>query len=169
MKAVGAVVTVGDDVDTDVIYPARYLAVLDPADQATRLFEPLGESFRARLVKSGVLVAGWNFGCGSSREHAVTSLKGAGVRVVIARSFSRIFFRNAINIGLPVVASAALADALKDGDRVEVDLARGEATMPDGRAIGFDRMPEELLAILSAGGLWAARAAATPRQERTDA
>jgi 3-isopropylmalate dehydratase small subunit len=158
MKASGTVAMVGDDVDTDVIFPARYLAVLDPKDQARHLFEPLGPGKRDAIMAGGVLVGGWNLGCGSSREHAVTSLLGAGCRLVIAKSFSRIFFRNAVNNGLAVVVAPDLADALSEGDEVEVDLAAGAATA-GGRDFAFAPLSPELLTILSAGGLWAARRA----------
>ncbi|MBU0725210.1 MAG: 3-isopropylmalate dehydratase [Alphaproteobacteria bacterium] len=155
MKVSGTVTTIGDDIDTDIIFPARYLAILDPKEQAKYLFEPLGAAFRDQVCAGGVLAAGWNFGCGSSREHAVTSLIGAGVKLVVAKSFSRIFFRNSINTGLPVIVSPELADAVVDGVPVEVDLAAGGAKLGD-RLIAFTSLSPELLAILTAGGLWAA-------------
>lgn len=155
MQISGSATVVGDDVDTDVIFPARYLAVLDRADQAKHLFEPLGPEVRQSIMNGGVLVGGWNFGCGSSREHAVTSMIGAKVRLVIAKSFSRIFFRNAINIGLPVIAAPEVAGALSNGDSVEANLATGEAVV-HGKTIVFAPLSPDLLRILSAGGLWAA-------------
>jgi len=156
MQASGTAVVVGDDVDTDVIFPGRYLAVLDPVDQAKHLFEPLGPDIRDRILAGGVVVGGWNFGCGSSREHAVTAMNGAGVRMVIAKSFSRIFYRNAINTGLAVVIAPTLARALKDGDAVSADLAAGTAEAL-GKTFVFTPLAPALLAIVSAGGLWAAR------------
>jgi 3-isopropylmalate/(R)-2-methylmalate dehydratase small subunit len=159
MEARGFATIVGDDVDTDVIFPARYLAVLDPRDQAKHLFEPLGHGLRDRIVAGGVLVGGWNLGCGSSREHAVTALIGAGVRLVIAKSLARIFFRNAVNNGLPVVVAPDLAAALGDGDEVWADLAVGRVSAR-GKDFRFAPLSPELLAILSGGGLWAARRAA---------
>lgn len=158
MRVQGRATTVGDDVDTDVIFPARYLAVLDPRDQARHLFEPLGPAMRESIAAGGVLVGGWNLGCGSSREHAVTALLGAGCRLVVAKSFARIFFRNAVNNGLAVVVAPELAETLRDGDEVEADLAAGRART-GGREIAFAPLSPELLAILSAGGLWAARQA----------
>jgi 3-isopropylmalate/(R)-2-methylmalate dehydratase small subunit len=104
-----------------------------------------------------VLVGGWNLGCGSSREHAVTALLGGGTRLVIAKSFARIFFRNAINNGLAVVTASELAAALADGDSVSADLSAGRAEA-HGRSFAFEPLTAELLTILSAGGLWAARA-----------
>ena len=157
MKLNGQAILVGDDVDTDVIFPARYLAVLDRKQQAKHLFEPLGAEFRERLDRSTVLAAGWNLGCGSSREHAVTSLIGHGVRFVVAKSYARIFFRNAINIGLPVVESPELAAAIADGAAVEVDLAAGVGST-GGQSYRFEPLPPALLEILTAGGLWARRA-----------
>ena len=160
MKVQGIVTTIGDDIDTDIIFPARYLAILDPKEQAKYLFEPLGADFRDKVCAGGVLAAGWNFGCGSSREHAVTSLIGAGVKLVVAKSFSRIFFRNSINTGLPVIVSSELAEAVADGVSVEVDLEAGSAQV-GGRSIAFDPLSPELLTILTAGGLWAAHAQKT--------
>ena len=129
MKVAGIATVLGDDIDTDIIFPGRYLAVLKPEEQARHLFEPLGEPLRQQVMAGGVIVAGWNFGCGSSREHAVTAMIGAGVRLVVAKSFSRIFFRNAVNNGLAVVMDAALAGAIADGDAVEADLRAGTATV----------------------------------------
>jgi 3-isopropylmalate/(R)-2-methylmalate dehydratase small subunit len=152
----GKAVVVGDDVDTDVIFPARYLAVLDRKDQARHLFEPMGAEFKARLAEADVLAAGWNLGCGSSREHAVTSMLGHGMRLVVAKSFARIFFRNAINIGLPVVECPALAEAIGDGAQVTVDLAAGSGRVAGSDAEHrFEPLPPALLEILTAGGLWA--------------
>lgn len=154
MELGGRATVLGDDIDTDVIFPGRYLAVLDPVDQSKHLFETLGEAVRRRAIDNGLIVAGWNFGCGSSREHAVTAMLGGGIRVVLARSFSRIYFRNAVNNGLAVVACPAAVDAILDDDPVSVDLARGSVVYPSGRA-SFAPLPPQLLAILTAGGLWA--------------
>lgn len=160
MKVSGRATKVGDDIDTDVIFPARYLAVLDPQDQAKHLFEPLGKEVGRKISEGGVLVGGWNLGCGSSREHAVTSLVGAGAKLVVAKSFSRIFFRNAVNNGLPVVISPDLADAISEGGFVEADLGEGVAQAGDTQ-VRFSPLPEKLLSILSEGGLWAARKSQT--------
>lgn len=164
MRIQGTAVCVGDDVNTDVMYPGRYLAVREPREQAQHLFESLGSDLRSRLAEGGVLVGGWNLGSGSSREHAVTALIGNGVRLVIAKSFSRIFFRNAVNNGLPVVASPDLAERLSDNAEVRVDLASGEAYVA-GSEIRFAPMPSQLLAILSGGGLWAMHASKKGRAE----
>ena len=155
MKVHGSAVVFGDDIDTDTIFPGRYLAVLRPEDQALHLFEPLGEPVRLKVMAGGVIVGGWNFGCGSSREHAVTSMIGAGVRLLVAKSFSRIFFRNAVNNGLAVVISPEIAGAVRDDDQVKVDLRAGTALI-EGAPHRFTPLPPEVLAILLAGGLWAA-------------
>ncbi len=165
MQVSGHATVLGDDIDTDTIFPGRYLAVLRPEDQAKHLFEPLGEAMRQRVSQGGVIVGGWNFGCGSSREHAVTAMIGAGVRLVVARSFSRIFFRNAVNNGLAVVVSPEIAAAVADGDAVSADLAAGRATVA-GTEHRFQPLPPEVLRILVAGGLWAAMA---PGSAATDA
>lgn len=158
MQVQGIATVLGDDIDTDIIFPGRYLAVLRPEDQAKHLFEPLGEALRQQVMAGGVIVGGWNFGCGSSREHAVTSMIGAGVRLLIAKSFARIFFRNAVNNGLAVVVSPDIAGAIADGDAVTADLRSGIATVA-GKSHSFTPLPAEVLSILVAGGLWAARSA----------
>ena len=156
----GVATVFGDDVDTDTIFPGRWLAVLRPEDQAKHLFETLGEGVRQQVMAGGVVVGGWNFGCGSSREHAVTAMIGAGVRLVVAKSFSRIFFRNAVNNGLAVVMNEALAAAVRDGDRVQADLQSGEALVA-GALHRFTPLPAEVLEILTADGLWAAKTGKT--------
>jgi len=156
MKVAGIATVLGDDIDTDIIFPGRYLAVLKPEEQARHLFEPLGEVLRQQVIAGGVIVGGWNFGCGSSREHAVTAMIGAGVRLVVAKSFSRIFFRNAVNNGLAVVMDAGMAGAISDGDAIEADLQAGTATVAS-TPHRFAPLPAEVLAILVAGGLWAAK------------
>src|SRR5262245_6640738 len=108
MQISGEVLRVGDDIDTDVIYPARYMSLVDRSVQAQHLFEALGDDMAGKVARHPVLATGWNFGCGSSREHAVTALLGAGVRLVAGKSFARLFFRNAINNGLPVISCPEL-------------------------------------------------------------
>mgnify|MGYP006145386709 CR=1 FL=1 len=156
MHVQGTATVLGDDIDTDVIFPARYLAVLKPEDQAKYLFEPLGEVLQQKVFNGGVVVGGWNFGCGSSREHAVTSMLGANVRLVLAKSFSRIFFRNAVNNGLAVVISPDIASSIADGDKIYADLEKGQVSV-NSKTLAFTPLPPEVLAILSAGGLWAAK------------
>jgi len=159
MQVQGTATVLGDDIDTDVIFPGRYLAVLRPEDQAKHLFETLGEDLRRRVIAGGVIAGGWNFGCGSSREHAVTAMIGAGVRLVVAKSFSRIFFRNAVNNGLAVIMNEELAGAIRDGDAVSADLELGTCTVA-GTAHSFPPLPSEIRTMLLAGGLWAAKTGA---------
>ena len=158
MKVEGFATVLGDDIDTDVIFPARHLAVLRPEDQAKYLFEPLGEVVQQKVLAGGVVIGGWNFGCGSSREHAVTSMLGANVRLVLAKSFSRIFFRNAVNNGLAVVISPEIVSAVTEGDKICADLQTGQVSV-NGKVLSFTPLPSEVLSILSAGGLWAAKLA----------
>ncbi|NMC10632.1 MAG: 3-isopropylmalate dehydratase small subunit [Methanothrix sp.] len=143
----------GDDVDTDVIIPGKYLRTKDTKLWAEHVMEGLDPQFASRVRKGDVIVAGRNFGSGSSREQAPRALKEAGVAAVVAKSFARIFYRNAINVGLPLVE----ADVdCKDGDVVEVDLASGTVRVGE-RVIQGSRLPDFLLDVLQAGGLVAHR------------
>ncbi len=142
----------GDDIDTDVIYPGRYLPLLDPAEMAAHALEGIDPEFPGKLRPGDILAAGKNFGCGSSREQAATCLKSAGVSCVIARSFSRIFFRNAVNLGLPLIECGEAADAVKTGDTVTVDFRSGTIRVGE-RSFSFPPLPEAVLSILEEGGL----------------
>lgn len=153
MKVRGPAIVVGDDVNTDVMFPGRYLTEYDPAEQAKHLFEGLGDEWPARIRSHKVVVGGWNMGAGSAREQVATGLLAAGVRVVVAKSFSRLFFRNAINNGLPAVESPELAESIRDGDEVTIDLAKGEARVRD-RTIRFEPLPPKLQEIVAQRGLW---------------
>lgn len=148
----GKAIVFGDNVNTDVIIPGRYLVSIDPAELAEHAFEPLGPETQQRLRASRVVVAGRNFGCGSAREQASTCLIGAGVQAVVAASFSRVFFRNAINTGLVAVESPAAAGAIADGDEVSVDYHAG-VVETGGERYTFAPYPEHLREILEAGGL----------------
>jgi len=150
----GRVHRYGDHVNTDVIIPARYLNTTDVAELAAHCMEDLDPDFGREVRPGDMLVAGENFGCGSSREHAPVALKGAGIGCVIAASFARIFFRNAINVGLPVlVCPEAVADA-RTGDEMTVDLARGHITnATQGRDYLAEPFPDFLQQIIAAGGL----------------
>jgi 3-isopropylmalate/(R)-2-methylmalate dehydratase small subunit len=142
----------GDDVDTDRIIPGKYTKTLDRKALAAHALEDLDPEFRTRMAPGDVIVAGANFGCGSSREQAPIALQAAGVSAVIARSFARIFFRNAINLGLPALEVPDLACAT--GERIEIDLARGVVRNVDrGTEHRAAAMPEVMIAILAAGGL----------------
>jgi 3-isopropylmalate dehydratase small subunit len=150
----GRVHKFGDDLDTDLIIPARYLNTSDPAELARHAMEDADPTFAGRVKPGDLVVAGKNFGCGSSREHAPLALKAAGVAAVIAPSFARIFYRNAFNIGLPIFEAAEAARALEDGEEVAVDPAAGRirrvATGEEFAATPFPAFMQELVA---AGGL----------------
>jgi len=154
MKAItGRVWKYGDDVNTDVIFPGKYTYTLtDPADMARVALEDLDPTFAAGVRKHDVIVAGANFGCGSSREQGATCLVYAGVGAVVARSFSRLFFRNAINAGLPLVQSPEAVAALDKGDEVTVDVAAGTVVTPNG-TFDFPPLPEAVIGIFEDGGL----------------
>lgn len=154
MKFKGTAFRYGRDVDTDVIIPARYLNTSDPAELAKHCLEDLDPTFVNRVKKGDIVVADENFGCGSSREHAPVAIKAAGVSVVIAKSFARIFYRNAINIGLPIMECPEAADAISDGDVVYVDadtgVVRDETTSATFQAQPFPPFIQE---IINEGGL----------------
>ena len=153
----------GDNVDTDVIIPARYLNTIDPAELGRHCLEDLDPGFATAVKAGDIIVAGRNFGCGSSREHAPLAIKAAGVGAVIAASFARIFFRNAINIGLPIVESPEAAAALQAGRRVSVDLEHGLIRDLDGGGSWSVRpLPSFVLRIVRAGGLIAMIKAQNP-------
>lgn len=144
----------GDNVDTDVIIPARYLSTSDPAELAPHCLEDLDADFMKRMVRGDILVAGSNFGCGSSREHAPLAIKGAGVSCVIAASFARIFFRNALNIGLPILECPEAVLGIRSGQRIEVDLAEGSITNLDtGQVFSARPFPPFLRELVARGGL----------------
>lgn len=144
----------GDNIDTDVILPGPYLPLLNPYDLAAHALEGLNIDFAQKVQPGDLIVAGRNFGCGSSREQAPVALKYAGVSLIIAESFSRIFYRNAMGIGLPVLTCPGLAAAVQEGEVLTVDLATGSVTQEkSGRSWKADQFPEFLLEILSEGGL----------------
>jgi len=148
----GKVITFGENINTDVIIPGRYLVSIDPAELAEHAFEPLGPETQARLRASDVIAAGRNFGCGSAREQAATCLIGAGIKAVVAASFSRVFFRNAINTGLIAVESPAAADAVSDGDEMWIDYDAGTVETR-GLTFPFSPYPKVLQEIMADGGL----------------
>ncbi|MBM3326053.1 MAG: 3-isopropylmalate dehydratase [Calditrichaeota bacterium] len=151
-KISGRVWVLGEDIDTDVIYPGKYLPILDPLEMAKHALEGFDVQFPAKLQLGDFIVAGGGFGCGSSREQAATCLKAAGIAAVVARSFARIFFRNAVNQGLPLV-QADINAKLKDGDQITVDFSAHLISLPDGREIHFPPLDPSVQAILDAGGL----------------
>lgn len=144
----------GNNVDTDLIIPARYLTTSDPNELAQHAMEDADPKWISKMKKGDFIVAGENFGCGSSREHAPIALKTAGVSAVIAKSFARIFYRNAINIGLPILESKEAAKDIKEGDQLEVNLAKGEIKNLSSKMIYKARpFPEFMQKIIKAGGL----------------
>lgn len=153
-KLEGRVWKFGNDIDTDAIIPARYLNTSDAAELASHCMEDADPKFPAKVRKGDIIVAGKNFGCGSSREHAPLAIKAAGVACVIAESFARIFYRNAINIGLPILECPAAVKATEEGDILSIDLSRGVITNRTRNetyeAVPF---PEFMQSIMQAGGL----------------
>lgn len=144
----------GDNVDTDVIIPARYLNTTDPAELAQHCLEDIDAGFASRHAPGDIIVAGRNFGCGSSREHAPIAIKGARVSCVIAASFARIFFRNAVNIGLPIFEAAEAARDIEQGDEIEVDAGAGVVrNLTKGREYQVRPLPPFIGEIIAAGGL----------------
>jgi 3-isopropylmalate/(R)-2-methylmalate dehydratase small subunit len=142
----------GDHVNSDVIIPGRYLVHIDAPTLGQHAFEVLGEGFPARLRQFQILVAGRNFGCGSAREQAATAIRGLGIRAVVACSFARTFYRNAINDGLPIVECPELYAVVREGDEVVIDLAAG-AIQHAGERYAFPRLPDAVRRILELGGL----------------
>ena len=154
MNAEGKVFKYGENVDTDVIIPARYLNVSDGAELAKYCMIDIDKDFASRVNKGDVIVAGKNFGCGSSREHAPLAIKCSGVSCVIAPSFARIFYRNAINIGLPIMECAEAAEEINEGDEVKVDFASGEIyDKTTGKTYKSEPFPEFMQRIIDSGGL----------------
>ena len=154
MKLEGKVWKYGDNIDTDVIIPARYLVTTDPTTLAAHCMEDLDQAFAGQVQPGDIIVGGRNFGCGSSREHAPIAIKGAGVSCIIAESFARIFFRNAINIGLPILESEEAARDAEKGDALTVDLVAGTITnQRTGKTYQASPYPPFVLGIINAGGL----------------
>ncbi|MCK9229730.1 MAG: 3-isopropylmalate dehydratase small subunit [Syntrophales bacterium] len=144
----------GDDVDTDLIIPAKFLNVSEPSALARNCFADLRPDFASSVQAGDILVAGSNFGCGSSREHAPLAIKTAGISLVIAGSFARIFYRNAFNIGLPLIESTEAAGVLADGEEIRVDLSAGTIVrVVDDRHFTAKPVPDFMAEIIQAGGL----------------
>jgi len=149
----GRVWKYGDNVNTDVIFPGKYTySILDPEEMARHALEDLDPDFAQKVKPGDVIIAGRNFGCGSSREQAATCLKYAGVQAVVAKSFARIFFRNAINQGLPVLQSEEAVDNIENGDEIEIDITLGKVKTARGD-FSFPPFSESVMGILEAGGL----------------
>ncbi len=154
MNAKGTVFKYGDNVDTDVIIPARYLNSSDPAELATHCMEDIDKEFVNKVQKGDIIVATKNFGCGSSREHAPIAIKAAGVSCVIAETFARIFYRNSINIGLPIIECKEAAQGIEAGEQVEVDFNSGMIyNRTKGTEFKGQAFPEFMQKIIAAEGL----------------
>ena len=154
MKALGRVFKYGDNVDTDVIIPARYLNSSDPAELATHCMEDIDKDFVKNVAKGDIIVATKNFGCGSSREHAPIAIKAAGVSCVIAETFARIFYRNAINIGLPIIECREASEKIEAGDEVSIDFDSGVITnKTKNETYQGQAFPEFMQRIIKAEGL----------------
>ncbi|MDD3953744.1 MAG: 3-isopropylmalate dehydratase small subunit [Lentisphaeria bacterium] len=154
MKLTGKVIRYGDNVDTDVIIPARYLNTSDPKELASHCMEDLDKTFVKRVQKGDIMVGGQNFGCGSSREHAPIAIKESGIACVVAKSFARIFYRNSINTGLPIVE---FDGEIEEGDLLEIDFEKGILKNLTRQSEGsFPPFPAFLQKIIHAGGLFKA-------------
>ncbi len=155
-KAEGSVLKYGDNIDTDVIIPARYLAIQDKEELASHAMEDIDLDFRKKLKVGDIVVAGKNFGCGSSREHAPQVLQTSGVGCVIAESFARIFYRNSLNIGLPIVEAPEAAKEIQPGDEIEVDFDNGcIVDKTTGKSYSTAPFPPFLQKMIEQGGLMA--------------
>ncbi len=154
MKYTGNVIKYGDNVDTDVIIPARYLNTSDHKELASHCMEDLDKTFVSRVQSGDIITAGQNFGCGSSREHAPIAIKASGVSLVIAKSFARIFYRNSINIGLAIVECPEAVDGISEGDKIEADLDNGIIkNLTTGAEFKTEPFPEFVQKIIENGGL----------------
>ena len=154
MKFQGKVIKYGSNVDTDFIIPARYLNTADHSELAKHCMEDIDKDFVNKVSNGDIIAAGYNFGCGSSREHAPIAIKAAGVSCVIASTFARIFYRNAINIGLPILECPEAAKDIKEGDEIEVDFDSGVIkNLTTGKSYSAEPFPEFIKDIISAGGL----------------
>ena len=154
MQLNGTVIKYGDNVDTDVIIPARYLNTIDKKELASHCMEDLDTTFTSRVKPGDIMVGGENFGCGSSREHAPIAIKESGIALVIAKSFARIFYRNSINIGLPIMECPEAVDAISAGDTVSVDFTTGLITdETTGKTFQAEPFPPFIQKIIADGGL----------------
>jgi 3-isopropylmalate/(R)-2-methylmalate dehydratase small subunit len=143
----------GDHINTDLIIPGRYLDDYSAKNLAAHVMEDADPEFPRKVAKGDIVVAGRNFGCGSSREQAPLALKHAGVSAVVAGSFARIFYRNAINVGLPVISCGSAVSRIAPGDEIRIDLHGGSILLPSGERLSFSPLPDFLIRILDEGGL----------------
>lgn len=144
----------GDNVDTDVIIPARFLNTKDEKELASHCMEDIDKSFSSNVKENDFIVAGYNFGCGSSREHAPLAIKASGIKAVIAKSFARIFYRNAINIGLVIIENETIQDEIDKNDEIKIDLDNGKIiNLTKNKEYSFAPFSEEIQALINKGGL----------------
>lgn len=154
MKFTGNAIKYGDNVDTDVIIPARYLNTSDNKELASHCMEDIDKTFVSRVQAGDIMIGGFNFGCGSSREHAPIAIKESGISLVIAKSFARIFYRNAINIGLAILECPEAVDAIREGDTIEADLDAGVIeNKTTGKTFATQPFPAFIQTIIENGGL----------------
>lgn len=154
MKVSGKAWKFGDDVNTDLIVPGKYLELVDPHEMAKHAMEGIDPGFPGKVSEGDVVIGGRNFGCGSSREHAAIALKYVGVGAVVAESFARIFYRNAINLGLPALECPGISDAVSEGDSLEIDLTGGKVVnATTGKELDFVPLPDFMVEVLDEGGL----------------
>lgn len=153
MKVQGVVHKYNDNVDTDVIIPARYLNTSDHKELASHCMEDIDKEFVSKVKDGDIMVGGWNFGCGSSREHAPIAIKASGIHCIIAKSFARIFYRNAINIGLAIIESKEAAEGIESGDEVSIDFEKGIITnLKTNQSFNTPPFPPFIQEIISANG-----------------
>ncbi|MFH1038199.1 MAG: 3-isopropylmalate dehydratase small subunit [PVC group bacterium] len=154
MKLKGTVWKFGDNVNTDEILAARYLITTDPVEMGSHLMEDIRPGFAREISPGDIIVGGENFGCGSSREHAPLAIKGAGIAAVVAASFARIFYRNALNMGLPIFESAEAARVLEEGEEIEIDESSGRiSNLATGKVCHAHPLPPFMQELIAAGGL----------------
>ena len=153
-KITGKIIVVGNNIDTDQIYPGRFLALTDPVEIGSHCLSGVDENIAGSFEKGGIVVAGTNFGCGSSREHAPIALIHMGTSAVIADSFARIFFRNAINLGLPLIVCKGIGKLVESGQTLRLDIEAGTVTVIEtGESYSCEKLGEQALKILEAGGI----------------
>ena len=156
MIYMGKVIKYGDNIDTDVIIPARHLNTIDKKELASHCMEDIDRDFHKKIAPGDIMVAGWNFGCGSSREHAPIAIRAAGISCVIAKTFARIFYRNAINIGLAILECEAASDGICEGDEVDIDFETGVITnVTKGETYQAEPFPPFIRDMINKGGLMA--------------
>ena len=151
-KFSGKALVLGKNIDTDQIFPGRFLEIVDPVEIGKLCLYGVDPNIAGKFTKGGVIVAGTNFGCGSSREHAAIALLNMGAGVVIAESFARIFFRNAINLGLPLITCSGISQKVKAGDEISIDILEGKISI-SGEVLSCPPMSSHAMSILSAGGI----------------